>query len=121
MAKTKKQKIIEIVKEKPFVDLPVLADDLNTNVEYIKEVLRDEEINKELLKLEKFIDLKMKYRNLSEKYTEIVIENAILDSKEDMLEELFGLQKEMQERINYDSLPEMQPKRIPMTVTSIIG
>ncbi|MGM0409151.1 MAG: dUTPase [Bacillota bacterium] len=121
MKKTKKQRILEIVEDKPFIDLNSLADDLDTNVEYIKEVLRDNEVNVDILKLEKYINKKMQYRDLSEKYTELIIDNAILKNKTDMLKDLFELQKKMQLRLNDDNIPGMKPERIPMTVTSIIS
>lgn len=116
----KKKIILEEIKSSPFQSIKEIAEKADTSESYVKNVIRDSEINMRIERTAKYLDQKQKYAELAKRYTDALIKIDKLEN-EDRLAELFNLQKVFQKRLNGDELPAMKPDRIPMTVTSIIA
>lgn len=117
----KKETILEVFSEHPFRSINDVANMLDTPRQYVLEVLRENNVDLRQRRVLKYIDLAEKYKTLAQEYSNKTVEFERYKKQPGMLEELFDLQKVMQDRINDDKLPNLLPERIPMTVTSIIG
>lgn len=117
---SKKKVILQEIKARPFQSVKELAKIADTSEEYVRNVIRSNEVNMRVERTAKYLEEKKKYAELAKRYTDALIKIDKLET-EDRLAELFNLQKKMQKRINNDDLPAMKPERIPMTVTSIVA
>jgi len=112
------EKVINEIKECPFKTDKAIARKLKMPVDEVRYIIENSNIDVDELRLRQYIKCLVERDRFKKNYYQLIAE--FLDT-DDMLQDMFNLQKKMQKRINNDNLPEMKPNRIPMTVTSIIA
>ena len=116
----KKMIILDEVKNRPFQLMREVAEKANSTEDYVRTVIRNNEIDLRIERTAKYLNQKQQYAKLAKRHTDALIKIDELED-EDRLAELFNLQKTFQNRLSGVDLPAMKPDKIPMAVTSLIA